>query len=311
MRALQRVGKRLGTASALTVLTVALIVPAKPARAEPVPPPVPPKPKVEWSAKWPRFRIWEYAATVVFDAGSLYLYRYGQIPTQEKWQGDNFVDNFFRGWLRAGSTEDRTEAAQVSDVLANGRYVVPFLIDLPVILLAHRQLAVTWQLFMIDLEAFGVSGFINNALFYEIGRGRPDAASCAADPSYDPLCNIGQNASFPSGHTMGLATAAGLTCVHHHYLPIYGHPVADGGICALMSLATVVTATTRIMADRHHASDVIFGGVVGFGIGYGLPWALHYRAPSGSNDTKEAPRSVAVVPFAGPRELGLGLVGLL
>jgi membrane-associated phospholipid phosphatase len=268
---------------------------------------------VEWSVNWPRFRLWEYTATAVFDAGSLYLYRYSQIPAQPKWQGDNFFDDLFRGWLRASSRDGRTRAARVSDVLAESRYVVPFAVDLAAILLIHRQLGVTWQLLMMDLEAFAVAGFINNALFYEVGRGRPDAARCRADSAYDPLCNIGQNASFPSGHTMGLATAAGLTCVHHHYLPIFGRPVVDASACAVMSLATMVTATARVISDRHYTSDALFGAVVGFASGYGLPWLLHYRygSPSGSSDTKTTPLPVAVIPFAGRSELGLGLIGLL
>ena len=79
-----------------------------------------------------------------------------------------------------------------------------------------------------------------------------------------------------------------------------------------MSLATVITGVTRIMSDRHYASDVLFGGTVGFVIGYGLPWGLHYRARGGHEGTSATPStSVAFLPFAGPNQLGIGLVGLL
>jgi len=36
------------------------------------------------------------------------------------------------------------------------------------------------------------------------------------------------------------------------------------------------SASSRLMADRHYASDVIVGMGVGFGIGYAVPVLLHY-----------------------------------
>jgi membrane-associated phospholipid phosphatase len=161
-----------------------------------------------------------------------------------------------------------------------------------------------------NLEANAVAGFINNALFYQVGRGRPSYVGCAADPGYDPLCGgTGNNASFPSGHVLGIATAAGLTCVHHRYLPLYGHPAADAGACALMSLATVITGATRVIADRHYASDVAVGATIGFLGGYGLPWLLHYR--TGADAERPATRHVFLLPFAGGRSVGIGVAGLL
>jgi membrane-associated phospholipid phosphatase len=267
--------------------------------------------RVEWSPRWPRFRAWEYGGTAVLGAASLYLYRYQPPPAEAKWQGENAFDDAFRGWLRADTREGRELAGTVSDVLWLGGSAVPYVVDLPVILLAHREPRVAWQVLMMDLEANAVAGFINNALFYEVGRGRPSYRSCAADPGYDQLCgSTGNNAAFPSGHTLGIATAAGLTCVHHHYLPLYGHPAADGGACALMSVATVVTAATRVVADRHYASDSIAGAAIGFAAGYGLPWLLHYRSGLGAAAFAGAAGPV-VVPFASADVLGVGLFGAL
>ena len=131
---------------------------------------------------------------------------------------------------------------------------------------------------MIDLEAEAVSGFIKNLLFAEAGRARPSFRDCATDPQYDALCGSpSNNASFPSGHTVNIATSAGLVCVHHHYLPIYGQPDADAGICALMSAATVATAVTRhVRSTLRHGLDR--RRRARFRHGYGLPWLLHYRA---------------------------------
>jgi membrane-associated phospholipid phosphatase len=67
-----------------------------------------------------------------------------------------------------------------------------------------------------------------------------------------------------------------LVCAHHHYLPLWGSPLADASACALAATGAVVTAGSRLMADRHYASDVIVGMGIGMGIGYAVPVLLHY-----------------------------------
>ncbi len=267
-----------------------------------------PAPRVEWDARWPRFRWWEYGATPVLGATSIYLHYYAPLPAQPKWQGDNVVDGAVGGWLRADTLEGRVRAGEVGDALWLSGTAMPYVVDLPVVLLAHRQPRVAWQLLMMDLEANAVGGFITDSLFHEVGRGRPSYPRCATDPNYDPLCGgTGNNASFPSGHVLGIATAAGLTCVHHKYLPLYGNRAADAGVCGFMVLATAVTGVTRVVADRHYASDVVVGAAIGFGAGYGLPWLLHYRAGAQAPDASH----VFLVPFGGSRTVGMGIVGAL
>jgi membrane-associated phospholipid phosphatase len=265
---------------------------------------------VDWKPEWTRFRWWEYGATPVFGAASIYLHYYAPLPPQAKWHGQNIVDDSIREWLVADTRDGRTRAGQIGDALWLGGTAVPFVVDLPVVLFVHRRPQVAWQLLMMDLEANAIVGFINNALFYEVGRGRPSYASCAADPSYDQLCNgTGNNASFPSGHVLGIATAAGLTCVHHKYLPIYGNATADASACVFMSVATLATGVTRIVADRHYASDVVVGAGIGFVGGYGLPWLLHYRRAPERN-APEAPR-VFIAPFGGAGSVGVSIAGIL
>jgi membrane-associated phospholipid phosphatase len=271
------------------------------------------KARVEWSARWPRFRVWEYVGSAVLGVGAFVVHYYDPPPAQPYWQGRNAFDDAFRGWLRVDTRDGRTLAGDVSNVLWLGGTVEPFVIDLPVVLLAHHQPGVAGQLLLMDLEATAVSSFVNNALLFETGRARPSYRGCLADPTYDKLCGTpGNNVSFPSGHVMSVATAAGLTCVHHRYLPLYGNDVADAGACVFMSLATLVTATARIMSDRHNASDVIVGGGLGFAIGYGLPWLLHYRTGAGPDEPAGADRrGIVLVPLGAPGTLGMGVVGVL
>jgi hypothetical protein len=272
-----------------------------------------PRLRLQWSSDWPRFRWWEYAGTTVLGGAALYLREYSPLPDR-KWQGANPFDDTIRGWLRADTKEGRALAGQVSDVGQWGSQVIPFALDLPVVLYESRSWDMTWQVLMMDVEASAVAGFINNGLFYFVGRGRPNYAQCRVDPTYDPLCGgSGNNASFPSGHTLGAATAAGLVCVHHRYLDLYGSPMADGAACAAMLLFTTATAVSRVMADRHYASDDLAGAGIGFATGYGLPWLLHYRHGGRLHRDADgnASRPIAVVPLASSGTLGVGIVGAL
>jgi len=265
-------------------------------------------PRVEWT--WPRFRWWEYAGTTGVYVADAWVRFDEPPPDHPRWIGQNPFDDTIRGWLRGGSLEARADAVKASDWLSWTGTAYPFAIDLPVALFAHREPGVMWQLLMMDLEANSVAGLINNSLFHFAGRARPSTPDCAANPSYDALCgDIANNASLPSGHVLTIATAAGLVCVHHRYLPLYGSEAADAGACALLVTATAATGAARIVADRHFASDMLLGAAIGFGSGYGLPWLLHYRYGRTPGDGGEA-RTVTVLPLAGPSTLGLSLVGV-
>jgi membrane-associated phospholipid phosphatase len=266
-----------------------------------------PSPRVEWT--WPKFRLWEYGATGAAWAADIWVRYKEPPPAKPRWIGLNPFDDAVRSWLRGGSASSRQTAVTVSDWLTWTGTAYPYAIDLPVVLFIHREPGVMWQLLMMDLQANAVAGLINNTLYHVAGRGRPDAADCAANPNYDPLCGgASNNASFPSGHVLTIATATGLVCVHHRYLPIYGSRVADASACALLAAATVATGVARIVADRHFATDMLIGGVIGFGSGYGLPWLLHYRY--GRLETVDEGPHVTVLPLAGPNVLGLSLAGV-
>ena len=76
-----------------------------------------------------------------------------------------------------------------------------------------------------------------------------------------------------------------------------------------MVLATVVTATTRLIADRHYASDDLIGAAIGFGSGYGLPWLLHYRYAAETPAEADA-RGVVLLPFVANGMIGLSAAGI-
>jgi len=260
---------------------------------------------LEWSPRWPRFRWWEYGGTVVLGATTLALQFGATPPSQPRFSGGVLFDDFARSHLRASTPEGRARAGRISDIFWWGGSAVPLLLDVPIALVAHRSPEVAGQLTLMNLEAFAVAGLVNRILELEVGRGRPGRDLCQGPEADEYSCGTPDgNVSMPSGHTMITATAAGLTCVHHRYLPLWGSPLADASACGILVAATAITGTARIVADRHHTSDVLLGAALGFGIGYGTPWLLHYR----SGLDHEGPR-VALLPLATPGTVGAMAAG--
>jgi membrane-associated phospholipid phosphatase len=99
------------------------------------------------------------------------------------------------------------------------------------------------------------------------------------------------------------ATSAGVVCANHAYMPLWGHPAADVGACALAAAAATTTGLSRIVADRHYATDAILAGALGFGIGYMVPTLLHYTA--GASDAG----AIVAMPSISGGHAGLSLGG--
>lgn len=81
--------------------------------------------------------------------------------------------------------------------------------------------------------------------------------------------------SFLSGHAMASFTAAGLMCVHHEMLPLFGGGAPDAWACAWAVSVATLTSISRLAADEHWASDVLIGAGAGWLYGYYLPELLH------------------------------------
>lgn len=230
-----------------------------------------------WRPEWPHFRAAEVAFTgglTLQVAAGAFLYH---APTRN-WEGGILFDDPIRDALRFQTRGARTAAASTSDVLYYALLAYP-LVDAPVVGGVRGDREVAIQTLAINLEAYAFTGAF--ALTAEkAGRARPSAAECERDSSYDPRCDdVGRlNSSFLSGHTALAFAGAGLTCVHHLNLPLYGGSAADVVACAAALTAATTSGMLRIHSDNHYATDVLLGGVVGLGGGYLLPWLLHYRS---------------------------------
>jgi len=258
---------------------------------------------VEWQQEWPRFRgieIGVTAALALETGAALFLYP----DPKANWHGGILFDDPVRNLLRLRTRGARETANQVSDVLYFTLATYPLVVDAGIVAGAvHGSGDVALQLMAMDLESYAFSGAIALSLEH-IGRVRPEERGCRGDPNYSKDCgNPAQlNASFLSGHTTIAFTGAGLMCAHHQHLPLYGGGAPDLIACVTALSAATGAGASRIMADKHYATDVLLGMGVGLFGGYGLPMLLHYGATSGRS------RPSALLPTFQSRELGMTAV---
>lgn len=256
-------------------------------------------PQLEWRDEWRRFSTVEYVATgtlLAIDFTILLAVRAPPSRTHGGW----LFDDASRGWLRGDEESTRLNAQAWSDRFYFGMYVFGVL-GAPTAALVRGRSAISWQLLMMNAEAFALTGFVQAVLSNVVGRERPFATHCTADDHTWPCSETGgRTQSFISGHTAMAATGAGLTCAHHQQLGLWANDAADVTACAVSVLAAGAVGALRIVGDKHWTTDVVLGMGLGLTVGYGLPNWLHYRS---------APK-VAVLPQADAHSAGLGLLGV-
>lgn len=229
-----------------------------------------------WQPVWPTFSWLEGAATVT--AGTLTGVLWLQEPPREaRWRGGVLFDDAVRNNLRLSSAKARGRVRAFGDWPYYASPVIPLLVDpLLAAWLGGDDGRAALNLELVGLEAFayaGLSSFISTRLSL---RQRPDSSECWREHPNGANCEPVDTEAFWSGHTTIAAASAGLVCANHRYLPLWGSPVADAGACVLSTSGALITAVSRILADRHYATDVIVGMGVGFGFGYAVPVLLHY-----------------------------------
>jgi len=238
--------------------------------------------KVVWHPAWPRVRWWEVLNIVALTIGSAYINAAPYHKTAN-WKGPILFDKPVRKLMRLNSAEGQERIATISDYLYRGMVLTPYIIDNFIAALSvHQNPDVALQMTLINMQSLGLSGVVSLGAQHAIGRARPYTDDCP--PGGVGLTKVGfstcggpaDNQSFYSGHAAAAFTMAGLTCVHHQHLPLYGGGWADAVPCIVMMASASVTSLARLWSDRHWASDVILGTAVGLFNGYLIPSWLHY-----------------------------------
>jgi membrane-associated phospholipid phosphatase len=231
---------------------------------------------VTWQPSWRRSNWLDFAVTGVgFAAAATFEF----LPRRESahWNGPILFDTFARDSLLARSASGRMSAGLISDVAlwASVGYVA---LDATLVtMVAHRASGLGYEMLWMDAEAYAVTGLLNGIAKRLSARARPDVDECLRSSNYDEHCATQDPyASFYSGHAALSATSAGLICAHHQRLSLYGG-AWDGMACGAGLVMASMTGALRVVADRHWASDVVAGHLIGFASGYFVPTLMHYR----------------------------------
>lgn len=270
-------------------LLAALLLPTNAGAESPAPTAQSEAPAKLWRRSWPTFSWVEGGATIAAGVGTLVL-ALQPMPSKPRWQGGILFDDSVRDALRLESAQARQRARSIGDLPYYAAPAIPLLID-PLLVAwgLHGDPQAARNLGFIGLEAFSYSGLLSFVSTEISRRERPDSGECRRQHPDGVGCGMDTEA-FWSGHTSIAATSAGLVCAHHRYLPLWGHPVADAAACVWASSAALASGVSRLLSDRHYASDVIVGMGMGFGIGYAVPVLLHYTRTE---------RTVALAPCGG------------
>ena len=216
---------------------------------------------------------------------------YGPIE-RPRWQGGILFDDAIRDSVRASNPSTRQSYRTVGDWTYHLSPLLPLVDAFVVSTLGHHDKKLALNLAAMTFEAYSYSGLASFVSTEISARARPDS-HCAAGGSCDTQ-------SFFSGHTSIAATGAGLVCANHTRIALYGNAYADAAACVVATANALATASTRVVADRHYATDVMTGFGLGFAVGYAVPVVLHYSSPS-------AGRRISFVPdpSCGPGCIGL------
>ncbi|HEY5959479.1 MAG TPA: phosphatase PAP2 family protein [Polyangiaceae bacterium] len=259
-----------------------------------------------WDPAWRRTSSFDLALTGFAAAAAFTL---ELIPAEESatWQGPILFDSAIRNALVARTSRGRNNAYVMSD-LALWTSVSYVVLDATVgSMLVKRDVYTGYEMLMMDAEAFAITALLNTVTKRLTARERPDTDECQKSPDYDGHCSGREkNMSFYSGHAAGSATSAGLICAHHQRLALYGG-AWDGAACGASIVLTSLTGALRVVSDRHWATDVLVGHLVGFTTGYFVPQLFHYRA---KRDEDLAVGVRGMMPMAGPTGTSITVFGV-
>ncbi|HEY6560462.1 MAG TPA: phosphatase PAP2 family protein [Polyangiaceae bacterium] len=265
--------------------------------------------RVQWNPEWKKVTPAEYALTLTLGLGCAGLVLFVDQRSTGAREGVLY-DAAVRSLLRSGTRSGRDRARFIGDIGYRSLLAFPFLDAAVSAWAVHGNGEVAWQMVAMDAEVMAVAGFIGILTDHAIGRARPSDAECKTNPDYEAFCGEPDAyGSFISGHTAIAAAGAGLTCAHHLNLPLYGGGAGDIAACAATSAAAVTTGVARLVNDRHWATDVTVGLVVGAASGFGIPSLFHYRRrPAATLEPTQL--RLRLIPALGAGQFGGQLLGI-
>lgn len=268
--------------------------------------------RVDWRPEWPRYSFDE----LVLTAGlGLLLVAAEALPTdafEPNWTGGILFDDPVREGLRLRSFNQRDSSAIAAEVMQWVLIGFPFVIDaLAVAGIGEGSWDMALQMGLISVEAYVISLVFWRITSLLARRERPLTAACAAGDT-SPHCsdpNLRSTESFFSNQTSNAFTGAGLVCLHHTTMPLFGDEAADATACIGSLTVGAMVGLLRVMSDFEYLTDVITGALVGLASGWLLPYLLHYQG--GARPELRPAISLVPAPLIGPNDTyGLQVVGM-
>jgi membrane-associated phospholipid phosphatase len=205
--------------------------------------------------------------------------------------GNDTLNGFDKG-VRSALVWSNTGAADAaSNVLAFA--VLPLGgLGFDAIAASHDGRLAAWPVdALVIAEAAILAGNANQITKFLVRRERPFVHVLPPDEKALTSQPSDNNLSFFSGHTtltFALASAVGTVAT------MRGYKLAPYTWVTLMPIAAL-TGYLRIAADKHYATDVITGAVVGSAMGFAVPFLFHRPLPSASAADSQSP-AIAIAP---------------
>ncbi len=243
------------------------------------------------------FRSGEYYALPALAAANLFLI-FDVSPSHSHWSGGVLFDGPIRDALRVKTRSERDGVALAGDLMLYTLIAYPGVVDAGLdAAWSKHDMRIGTQLFLINMQAYLLSGVASFVVKKLTARQRPFEQECNGDPNYDIGCHQKDSRlSFYSGHAAFSFTAAGLICAHHENLELWGQMTP----CYVSIGAAAAVGLTRIIADRHYATDVLVGSLVGWLSGYTISRLYHYKEESAAGKVQ-----MSIVPVVYPEGLGV------
>jgi membrane-associated phospholipid phosphatase len=242
---------------------------------------------VHW--QWRRVQTWEAIAAPTVIAGSLALRYLGPSP-EPSFYGGILFDDAIRDSISLGQGA-RDTLDVIADVSFYGSMVYSGLDPLVVGLVHENAWDVSWNMFVMNAEAFAIVGAVTWGAQVFVGRPRPGRTDCDTEQEVaaDPECADTDegNRSFISGHFAAAVANAGLTCHHHLAMPLYGGGAQEVVVCGAMIVLAGLNGYGRIVNDNHYPTDAVLGLGLGLFAGVAVPYWLHYSEPDTGDGVRD------------------------
>lgn len=217
-------------------------------------------------------------ALATFACGALSV-NLAHAQPRPRWTGPVAFDRDASGLLRARERDVRRVADSASWVIVGVVMAAPLAITTRAAIETRSSALVMGESLLSLAIPYGATAALGFAAKYAIARERPFATReglarrCVRGD--EPGCEWDRNGSFPSLHSALGFAGAGMACVQTlRFAP--SNAGLDAVTCGLSTMGAAIGATLRMVADRHYATDVLVGSLLGLGLSVGLGWALHH-----------------------------------